>query len=26
VDLASGLEHGLIKKYLPPWNKRGVAG
>lgn len=26
VDLASGLEHGLIRKYLPPWNKRGVAG
>jgi hypothetical protein len=26
VDLASGLEHGLIKKYLPPWNKRGMAG
>lgn len=26
VDLASGLESGLIKKYMPPWNKRGVAG
>jgi hypothetical protein len=26
VDLASGLEHGLIRKYLPPWNRRGVAG
>jgi hypothetical protein len=26
VDLASGLEHGLIKKYLPPWNKKGAAG
>lgn len=26
VDIASGLEHGLIRKYLPPWNKRGVAG
>ena len=26
VDLASGLECGLIQKYLPPWNMRGVAG
>lgn len=26
VDLASGLEHGLIRRYLPPWNKRGIAG
>lgn len=26
VDIASGLENGLIKKYMPPWNKRGVAG
>lgn len=25
VDIASGLELGLIREYLPPWNKRGVA-
>ena len=26
VDLVSGLETGLVKKYSPPWNKQGIAG
>lgn len=26
VDRVTGLESGLVKKFGPPWNKRGVAG
>lgn len=26
VDTVTGLESGLVKKFSPPWNKRGVAG
>jgi len=26
VDQTIGLEEGLVKKYGPPWNKRGVIG
>lgn len=26
VDVVTGLEHGLIKKFCPPWNKRGATG
>ena len=26
VDRVTGLESGLVKKFSPPWNKRGVAG
>lgn len=26
VDRATGLETGLVKKFSPPWNMRGVAG
>jgi hypothetical protein len=26
VDVVMGLELGLIKKFCPPWNKRGVSG
>jgi hypothetical protein len=26
VDVVTGLEQGLIKKYCPPWNKRGALG
>lgn len=24
VDQVTGLEAGLIKKFAPPWNKRGI--
>ena len=26
VDTVTGLETGLVKKFRPPWNKRGIAG
>lgn len=26
VDVVTGLETGLVKKFRPSWNKRGVAG